>query len=646
MPDEKNETEKFVESIHELGHFFEKAFDDTSSSSPLYDKFIESDKRYEYLEELDEGGSKTIKLVYDEQTYRPMAMAQLKEGDNREKYDSFLSEAFLTASLEHPNIIPLYEAGLDDNQHPYFTMKLIEGRNLSDLILEAKENKSDEYSLQKILDIFLKICDAIAFAHSRHVIHLDLKPDNIRIGTYGEVLVCDWGIAKLIEQGDETSHTQNNLDPNIINDHTLDGVIKGTLGFIAPEQIESKIGPKSKQTDIYQLGAILYNMLCLEKPIVANSSKQSIKNTLEGKIINPKKYSHKYFVIPESLSAVALKALSTEPEERYESVHALIKEIIHWREGFATDAEEASFLRSMSLLLRRHKVVAALISIIVISTSLFVFQIRSSELEAIRTATLAEYNASLAKASELKTLATLDLYKKEKLAAKQAGAEASPRIVEIGIVHLNKGHFKEAERLFERARELDPKNDVALYFQALTQFVRQDFKKFIYLMNKKKRITKDSQILMSLARKYKKPFGRHNRLSFEKLVALINELPFTRPAYLLALDHHQSHPRMEEKHTLIRLILSKTNPHVKAWDYKIKGLDYGYDFDFRATPAIRDLTALRGLPIGSLNLDGCRVYDGEDLSLLLVSELSIRNTNMKKLGFILTMPTLKKNNFG
>ncbi|MDD7984145.1 protein kinase [Lentisphaera marina] len=642
MSDDKNESEKFVENIHDLGHFFEKAFDDTDSPSPLFDKFIETEQRYEYLEKLDEGGSKTIHLVYDEQTYRPVAMAQLKDGENREKFDSFLSEAFLTASLEHPNIIPLYEAGLDESKHPYFTMKLVEGRNLSDLILDAKQTQSQEYSLQKLLDIFLKICDAIAFAHSRHVIHLDLKPDNIRIGTYGEVLVCDWGIAKLIEKGDETSHTQNNLDPNIINDHTLDGVIKGTLGFIAPEQIESNIGSKSRQTDIYQLGAILYNMLCLEKPIVAEDSKQSIQATLAGDIINPKKYSHQYFLIPESLSAVAMKALSTEPKDRYDSVHDLINEIVHWREGFATEAEDASFIRAISLLVKRHKAVSGLISFLFIITAFLVFQIKENEQEAIKSSNLAEYNESLAKESESRALEALALYKKEKALAKQAGIEASPRLVEMGEVHLHKGHFKEAERVFNRARDLNVDNEIALYFQALTQFVRQDFKQFLYLMKKKKRITPDSRVLINLAQKYSKLQGINKRLGFNDLVKLINEIPFTRPAYLLALDHHQSHPPRDQKHTLIKLILAKTNPHVKKWEYEIEDLPYGYNFDFRKTPQIRDLTALRGLPIGKLNLDACEVHDGKELSILLVSELSIRHTKMKKLGFILNMPPLKK----
>ena len=102
---------------------------DYQSESPLYDKFLLNEQRYEDLEKVDEGGTKSISVVYDEQTYRPIAMAKLKQARDKEKYDSFLSEALLTASLEHPNIVPLYEAGLDENDCPYFTMKLIKGQN-------------------------------------------------------------------------------------------------------------------------------------------------------------------------------------------------------------------------------------------------------------------------------------------------------------------------------------------------------------------------------------------------------------------------------------------------------------------------------------------------------------------------------------
>ncbi|WDE96174.1 serine/threonine-protein kinase [Lentisphaera profundi] len=641
MTEPPDETEDFVNKVHDLGHYFEKAFDGSESESPLYDKFLLNEKRYEDLEKVDEGGTKSISVVYDEQTYRPIAMAKLKEESDKGKYDSFLSEAFLTASLEHPNIVPLYEAGLDKNHCPYFTMKLIEGQNLSDYIKQAKEKAAD-YTLQHVIDIFLKVCDAIAFAHSRNVIHLDLKPDNIRLGTYGEVLLCDWGIAKLLEEGEVTSHTQNNLDPNIINDHTLDGVIKGTLGFLAPEQIESKIGLKSKQTDIYQLGAILYNMLCLEKPVQTKSSKQSIQDTLEGNIISPKKYSHDYFQIPESLVAVCMKALSKEPQDRYVSVDELKDEIIHWREGFATDAEDASFLRAISLLIKRHKLVSLLLGCFCVSTSFFVFEIRKNEQEAISNAILAERNAQLAQENEKRALNALEMYVKEKALSKQVGIEASPRLVDMGVVHLHKGHFMEAQRVFKRARNLDRNNEVALYFQALTQFVRQDFKGFLYYMSKKTSLTKDSRKTIFLARKYMEIKGDRNRLEFTKLLALINEMPFTRPAYLLALDHHQTHPPNREKHQLIQVILEKTNPQVKVWDYAIKNLPNGYDVDFRKTPKVRVLTALRGLPLNKMNLDGCELQDGEEIAILILKELSMRNTQMKKLGFILNMPSLEK----
>ena len=131
-------------------------------------------------------------------------------------------------------------------------------------------NNTVSPNLQQLMQIFIRICDAMAYSHSKGVLHLDLKPANIQLGEYGEALVCDWGLAKLIHSDDMDSDTgEKLLDPNIYNEGTLDGIVKGSPGYLAPEQIDRRISSKSIQTDIYCLGGILYYMLTKKPPIAA-----------------------------------------------------------------------------------------------------------------------------------------------------------------------------------------------------------------------------------------------------------------------------------------------------------------------------------------------------------------------------------------
>ena len=561
-------------------------------------------------------------------------MAQLKNLSERKDYEHFLSEAFLTATLEHPNIIPLYDTGLNDKLEPYFTMKLIEGKNLKEHISQAKNESLEAYTIQDLLDLFLKVCDAIAFAHSKNIIHLDIKPENIRLGHYGEVLVCDWGIAKIIEDDNYSHDSRIDLDPNIINDHTLDGTIKGTIGYMAPEQIDTSLASKNKQTDIYQLGGILYSLLTLKKPLTGATLEEAMNKTISGDIMPATQVKNPYFKIPEALNAVAMKALSTEQHLRYSSVPELREDILQWREGFATSAENASFLRSFFLLLKRHRVIASLLFIFLLLSTLFIYEIRYNELQAIQ-------NAELALANEQKAIQALALYQQQKQQTEKAGVEASPRLTQVGIDDLTLGRFVSARKNLLRARELDPNNDLPLYFLAILQFAEQDFDAMIQTLKTKRFLTKDTQQLLKLVRQYQKIKSPRHRLSFKQLISLIHELPFTRPSYLIALHHHQTHPPLHEKIALIKLLFAKTNPHISKWNIKIENLAHGYNIDLSNNPYIRSFEALHGLPINKLNLQNSLLTDAELVTKLIVKEIDIRNTNIRKLGLLLAMENLR-----
>ena len=174
------------DSFKNLSNFCDEDFEDPWENTESADSLATATERYTHKELLATGGMKEIYKVYDTKMKRFIAMARLIPDSDEELAEVFLKEAALTASLEHPNIISVYDFGINENLDPFFTMELKVGESLDEIIDEEKAD------LNELLEIFVKVCDAISYAHSNNVIHLDLKPDNIQVGKYGEVQVCDW----------------------------------------------------------------------------------------------------------------------------------------------------------------------------------------------------------------------------------------------------------------------------------------------------------------------------------------------------------------------------------------------------------------------------------------------------------------------
>ena len=268
-------------------------------------------ERYINSQYLATGGMKTIYQVEDQKTGRQLAKAVLNSDATQDIKEYFLREAKLTACLSHPNIVNIHDLGEDENG-PWFTMELLKGHSLN---LNLKNRPMIER-----LDIFLKVCDAISYAHSQDIIHLDIKPDNIQIGEFGEVTVCDWGLAKKLAED------ESDIKADFFNGHTLHGEIKGTPGFMAPEQIKND--DKTTQTDIFALGALLYFLTEEVLPFKGNDLTDALDKTMKGKVIFAK--------TPMALQAVISKALSVNPHDRYASVSKLRSEIENYISCFAT----------------------------------------------------------------------------------------------------------------------------------------------------------------------------------------------------------------------------------------------------------------------------------------------------------------------
>ena len=337
---------------------------------PSYALLSSIDQRYHSHELLGRGALKEVYKCYDEHSQRWVALARLRQEHDISHYELFIQEAWLTASLNHPNIIKIHDVGLNAEECPYFTMDLKSNQTLATVCEQGCD-------LRALLEIFIKVCDAISYAHGQSTLHLDLKPDNIQCDAYGQVLVCDWGLGKLAHhQTGEISLEQRMLGLH----NTLYGAIKGTPGFMAPEQVIPDAS-KDERTDVYALGAILYYLLTGEAPWQGLTVEDSLEATLHREITPPHLLSSARGVSPPaSLSAVVLKAMHKVPDLRYASVEALKTEIYHYLGEKATIAERANFFRRSALYVKRHRRAFTTASIIlVISASLSTLWLRSHQ---------------------------------------------------------------------------------------------------------------------------------------------------------------------------------------------------------------------------------------------------------------------------
>ncbi|MDD7985214.1 serine/threonine-protein kinase [Lentisphaera marina] len=360
--------------------------------APLSCELKQIDVEYTEKELIATGGMKSIYKVFSSSCQRHVALAELSDHENIENFDPFICEARLTALLEHPNIIKVYEIGINKAGQPFFTMELKNGDTLQKVLNKNQtEDDKETYSLSQLLNAFIKVCDAVAYAHAQGIVHLDLKPDNIQVGLFGEVLVCDWGLGKVVDQ--EKKHfTTSTFKKDILNNATLTGEVKGTPGYMAPEQITND--NKAPQTDIYALGAILFSILC-PKRLQHSNTVSIIKEAQQGTPENLKDFRPH---IPQSLFPVIEKAMQKNPHDRYANVLDLRMDVESYLNGYPTEAEQAGLLRQISKFWRRNKTIcstsSAFILLILIGLTYFITQIKASEMQAIKAKDKAEKTAA------------------------------------------------------------------------------------------------------------------------------------------------------------------------------------------------------------------------------------------------------------
>ena len=365
-------------------------------------------KKYKVLGSIGRGGMGVVHQARDLRILRTVAMKVIKTSSqfSRENVLRFVDEAQLTGQLQHPNIIPVYELGIDDFGEVFYTMKYVKGITLDQVlrrIREGEEEAIEKYPLANLLTVFQKICDGVAYAHSVGVVHRDLKPDNVMIGEYGEVLVMDWGLAKKVASGMHDEHLGDSpvaIPADLRDFETLHGLIVGTPPYISPEAARGELDRIDRRSDIYVLGAILYAVLTLRPPFPGKEFGELISQIVSGQFVHPTSYSQVVKPlrnsdlpppgpdgiacvmahlpgrrVPEGLAAIVMKAMAPEFADRYQSVSELQADVLAWQGGFAPKAERASLGRQMMLWAARHKGNVVLFSIffILLNTALVVF---------------------------------------------------------------------------------------------------------------------------------------------------------------------------------------------------------------------------------------------------------------------------------
>ncbi|MFT3927148.1 MAG: serine/threonine-protein kinase [Myxococcales bacterium] len=285
--------------------------------------------RFEDCGEIGQGGMGAVHDAYDSELGRHVAVKVMDPGraTSPESAAAFSFEARLMGRLEHPYIVPIHELRADDTSAPpHFVMKLVEGVNLA-AWMRANNATADgqaavSAALDQTLGFLIKVCDAIAFAHSRGVLHLDLKPANVMVGEHGQIYVMDWGVAV-----ECTRDTDARLRPR----DAVHG-IRGTPGYMAPEQIDDRMRRVDERTDVYGLGAILYELLTTRTPYEPLGGPADLVFMREHQVIPPQEREPTR-VMPPGLCAIAQRALAHEMDQRFPDVVSFRMALESFRKG-------------------------------------------------------------------------------------------------------------------------------------------------------------------------------------------------------------------------------------------------------------------------------------------------------------------------
>lgn len=364
---------------------------------------LRSDSRYEVGDEVARGGMGVIYRVRDLQLNRTLAMKVMRAGKvpySVQHLAQFLEEVQVTAQLDHPGIVAVHELGVDVEGRPFFTMKLVKGQDFSE-IMTWIAGERDGWNLSRAVGALVKVCQTVAYAHSKKVIHRDIKPSNIMVGRFGEVYIMDWGLAKvqtrpdmfdlrIVREGDDTlsriqtSRTDETEDSPLI---TMDGTVVGTPSFMSLEQARGEVEQIDQRSDVYSLGAVLYQLLVGTPPHSETKFRLSPR-TILARVIDgpPTPISQLSPQAPPELIAICDKAMAREKSERYESALGMAEDLQAWLDSRVVRAYRTGPVAELQSWVRRNRLAASIAAAAI--TVLFVvggWWLRSEQYQAVQT---------------------------------------------------------------------------------------------------------------------------------------------------------------------------------------------------------------------------------------------------------------------
>ncbi|HKY33337.1 MAG TPA: serine/threonine-protein kinase [Candidatus Polarisedimenticolia bacterium] len=310
--------------------------------------------RYEMTGRLARGGMGTVYAVRDTVLGREVALKVLSAPDPEGALAARLAEeARHLARLQHPNIVPVHDAGRLPDGRAFYVMTLVRGERLDAWRAAGR-------SLSAMLRLFQRVCGAVAFAHARGVIHRDLKPENIMVGPFGEALVMDWGVAKRVQQSERDAEAAT-LDLSAGEpDGTLPGAIVGTPSYMAPEQARGDTASIGPRTDVYALGAILYFLICGRPPFDGPDPRAILRRVAEQTPPPPR---------PDgggrgsrALTSIALKAMARDPAARYASAQEMSDDIERFLDGRPTEAHREGLAERTLRVLEKNRALVMLLA--------------------------------------------------------------------------------------------------------------------------------------------------------------------------------------------------------------------------------------------------------------------------------------------
>jgi tetratricopeptide (TPR) repeat protein/tRNA A-37 threonylcarbamoyl transferase component Bud32 len=375
-------------------------------------------RRFQVLRPHDKGGLGEVFVALDTELNREVALKQIQDrhADDLANRTRFLLEAEVTGRLEHPGIVPVYGLGTYADGRPYYAMRFIRGDSLKDAIAAfhadpaLKTNPGARaLELGKLLRRFLDVCNAIDYAHSRGVLHRDIKPGNVIVGKYGETLVVDWGLAKPLGRGEPDSRLdETTLRPMSASGsaQTLPGAVLGTPAYMSPEQASGDIDQLGPRSDVYSLGTTLYCLLTGRAPFEGGDLEVLLRQVAQGAFPLPRRIAP---TIDRALEAICLKAMARKPSNRYATPRELADDVERWIADEPVSAWREPLVRRVRRWARRHRT-----TITAAAAALVVALAASSALAALQSLAAQRERALAAREREAKAMAQARLGQVEK----------------------------------------------------------------------------------------------------------------------------------------------------------------------------------------------------------------------------------------